>query len=557
VNAALFIGNTSEFWNDCNVFGRHEELWICRLCNEYGIVDRDVHLSSHGHAMHEAAVKKAVLARLPWTTSLLSHCTAQYHAPSERFTICPFQWTTMRTVSHYSWQTRLAPITYSHKEDKSDILAEPYLLTEQSGSGSDHVGSSSTVKRSWASISPTEATYSWSCRLCNVSGLKASAYWLHCLTDEHTVLATKSHVVDVTAVQGPELSNPPNETSQSQGAASTPIMIEPTERVECGVKLVSSAAAAAAAGLAIAKVESDMTLEIDQSTSSTKALDDNAQSESVEEQSLATPVPHDMDQVSSGTESDASEDEITKAVNTTSEPEVDDEENNRKVNVDDPKSLPQQNSEDGATHTRPEPKHFTVDELKELVKFVARNSDDDNWSCSLCNISNISTHKVKDHCLGGRHYAILERTRQLQELSTFVTPNTDNHHWTCRLCAISNLQSHSVQEHCLGKRHATAHAAMKRNESPRQNEETADTHQPAPAMTKEVQEFEKQLTERARTDLRFGFMGLSNNAWSCSLCQVHGLKMKDVEPHCLGKRHTTALRSREPHQQAPSSQQSK
>ena len=143
--------------------------------------------------------------------------------------------------------------------------------------------------------------------------------------------------------------------------------------------------------------------------------------------------------------------------------------------------------------------------------------------------------------------------------SIFVTKNKDNEYWSCQLCEIINLQGHSVDVHCNGKRHRQAlERTIRRHQSSILSPIKCIVVARSPRkVLEECLAFQISIDSTARTDPRFAYItynplesdfseeASSSLSWSCRLCtpMIHGLKMKDIEPHCLGKKHTIAFQN--------------
>ena len=137
--------------------------------------------------------------------------------------------------------------------------------------------------------------------------------------------------------------------------------------------------------------------------------------------------------------------------------------------------------------------------------------------------------------------------------SVFVTKNTGNDFWTCQLCNIFNLQGHSVEVHCNGKKHRQALERKLRSHpssSPMTDDDDVVVARSPRKLLEDCLACQMWIDTTAQTDPRFAYLTYHARnsetslapSWSCRLCEpmIHGLNMKDLEPHCLGKKHTCA-----------------
>ena len=140
--------------------------------------------------------------------------------------------------------------------------------------------------------------------------------------------------------------------------------------------------------------------------------------------------------------------------------------------------------------------------------------------------------------------------------SIFVIKNKDNEYWSCQLCDISNLQGHSVDVHCNGRKHRQAlETTLQRHPSTMLSPvKCAIVGRSPRKLLEECLAFQISMDITARSDPRFAYVtynpldsdiAASAMSWSCRICRpmIHGLKMKDIEPHCLGKKHTLSYQN--------------
>jgi hypothetical protein len=148
------------------------------------------------------------------------------------------------------------------------------------------------------------------------------------------------------------------------------------------------------------------------------------------------------------------------------------------------------------------------------------------------------------HSLETPRFSNVDRDAMHEPTSFFVTQNNDNIHWSCKLCGIFDLQEHSVKCHCLGRKHRLAlEKALRNSFSPPKPDFVCRSPR---KVLEERLSFQMALDDAGRADARFVHIvyneaSVTKSSWSCQLCNMHGLQMKDVEPHCLGKKHTTAF----------------
>lgn len=187
----------------------------------------------------------------------------------------------------------------------------------------------------------------------------------------------------------------------------------------------------------------------------------------------------------------------------------------------------------------------TVDEIVHHVDHLVR--DPISPSCSLETADHADIHASIEidsvcHSLETPKCSNVDRDAMCEPMSFFVSQNKDKVHWSCKLCGIFNLQEHSVKCHCLGRKHRLALEKAVRNScSPPKPDFVSRSPR---KILEERLSFQMALDDAARSDPRFVHIvyndaSTTKSSWSCQLCNMTGLQMKDVEPHCLGKKHTT------------------
>jgi hypothetical protein len=118
-----------------------------------------------------------------------------------------------------------------------------------------------------------------------------------------------------------------------------------------------------------------------------------------------------------------------------------------------------------------------------------------------------------------------------------VTQNKSNDKWSCSLCGIYDLQNLSVKSHIVGKRHTAAFERVTKKIF----EESR-----SPILRKrrnDKQKFCRKIQDMALLDAKFTtiqFNDADQGSFVCTLCKIETLQIKDVEPHCLGKKHASA-----------------
>lgn len=455
--------------------------------------------------------------------SMLSFFSIQYSAHSNggSFTIRPYQRTTLRLVTSsprfatVSVTRNIASDAFFSQEttkyqasqySKPDMVKKKPLLTaiQTFNLPSESMGSTKKIDLGqWACISPNEANYSWACDLCNVHGLKSSAYWLHCLSEEHSAaISLQPKPMDCPQPE-PTIKEssttmtcpPPTDVEKDQTRLKNPsrMLIESRPTTE-------------------SHIANDFCVE-----NGTERYIDLKEKDYVSGLDLATDSTHHL--VIS---------EVANALAFNCEEALSDFEKRSELQLC---QIPEPLTES---------KVFTEDELKELVRVITRNENDDNWSCSLCNVTNLQTHIVKSHCIGKQHSIHLVKARHTEHISASVTQNENNSNWSCSLCGIANLQTHSIQGHCIGKKHMSLYDRQQGKCSPEKQ-----AFNEGKLRNTDLLQYRIQLTELAQSDTRYSFLSMLNNTWACVLCSVKDLPIKDVEPHILGKKHASAIKAHE------------
>jgi hypothetical protein len=514
--------------------------WICLLCNVEDIQDREFHIRSAHHQSREVMVH-----RMP--ANVLAFLAPQYINGCVK--ICPYRWTTCRLA-----QTKLS--LHPGKFDTSSSIRIPISDRAEKPTTARNVGSSTAAPRDvrFACISPSEANYSWSCSLCNIHGLKAQAFWLHCLGTQHTEASQKvleeqlaAELVSAATKQEAQgefkLNSPVEEATKNE--EENPVMHPTAQKgVEVDPQLATFFAEVEQVG-ACASVSPANTFK--PKTCVMEQVDVKTHPELIE--SLAG-APVEQEGVEVPGDSLGAE-QITQLVSK-AEPELvtslaDDEPTVQAQERELVEVVAEEPAEQGVFQLSATPMGF----LKQEESSVVEQATQENAKATpelIDPFSGEPAEQASVEVIAALMQAtnnVLSVHEQLERVAA-VTRNEESECWSCSLCGIYNLQAHSVKNHCLGKKHKAAF------DKTRQQPQLPSSSKGELGLLKNqllevMVEHDKTIQEAARTDERYAFLNMveENGSWSCSLCNVHELKVKDTDPHCIGKRHTAAFRAQE------------
>lgn len=401
----------------------------------------------------------------------------------------------------------------------------------------------------FACISPSEANYSWSCSLCDIHGLKAQTFWLHCLGQQHTQASQSALeeqlAAELEAVAAEHSAQSKLEVKKEAINQKEKSIGAMREYVETESELVESLALELPVQQVNAKVSAFSTPSI---TPEPLCMVETATRGDVKAEPLLLKHSGDCELVK------GEEVIVMKAMSETLSVA-------EQVAQEDVETLSQLVKPAGGE----EPEALIVvvpgsmDNLEKptLAEPFVKVSVEQVFVNDTVFITDVIMHKTKPDLVKlPKEDAMEEITLESIapcsftvnnistkadhfERSAFATRNDDNEYWSCNLCGIYTLQAHSVKSHCLGKKHMKAFEIAHQPQirlSPKQST-------PSTEMKLKVKfAFDKSIQEAACVDKRFTFVSLveAGSAWYCTLCKIKTLQVKDVKPHCLGKRHLTA-----------------
>lgn len=543
--------------------------WICLLCNVHDISDRMHHVGSASHQNRETLIlgrsdDKSSLGRSS-SSSFLTFDTPQFNSNKGCFKICPYRWTTCRLLSQNN-KIMLHPppgrmVTSISTDDNSALLdpskkAQPLLEVQARPRDVARAPRSLSNSRDdvrFACISPSSSNSSasggantefcsWSCGLCDVHGLKAAAFWLHCLGDQHTAasqMALEDQLFAAAANFETELllANQQN----AQGEIEWDESFSTAEgSIRAGEKMQLVEVSSVEVESAHDKQSSDSLLK-EEPGSGVQVFEDaheNFENEPDHVESL-------FDELS---EQDAMEVFVLHTDIVKSE----------ESSVVEQAGSGDIEAESGFTES------FTDDELVgqelERDKYATDEEPFDGIAIAAAPPTESTKHEdasktEEPELIDPSAGEVVEQSSipftatkaltagELLERSASLTRNKDSIHWSCSLCGISDLQAHSVKSHCLGKKHnANFDQTLQLLQLPPAPEKESLS---ASTSLEQALAFDNTLEEAARTDESYTFINLAdeNISWSCSMCKIQGLHMKDVVPHCMGKRHKASFRA--------------
>jgi hypothetical protein len=617
---------------------------ICLLCNSFGIVDRIHHMkNSVRHCAFLSILQHTTLFQGPSYFSLpsiqiMDRCSSSERSESS-ITICPYRWVTFHILrNEFGGTTLFAHLKGSFgRRFRSHDMVTPASSQHVVDSGSpasyqnidvvNHFLPTTDSSNATLPRANHELNDSWFCSLCHVYGLTSNQFWMHCLTDDHTMKLTtlkkrksspavpsnpNSHPLrpvsgkfgrishDHTSVVPKDVISPikaisPNDENQTPNRTKPSDYTNVSEEVDSSFCTVPStiildetSAPCVAQDASVFHPEdamrdgfSDCTDENGSADVNPKdiLLSPNRRDELPEshialvDQGCSTEVTDRISMLSAVSAffdmdcANASEDETSVVTIGTTSVTDDSTMKGQSIFVGCLASdlMEEGNMEEGDNLEREDDQRETeallsnvemqlptvvveiVDESVDQIDHLAK--DPICLSCSVETADHTDVHSSIEidsvsHSLETPKFSNVDHDATREPMSFFVAQNKDKIHWSCKLCGIFNLQEHSVNCHCSGRKHRLAlEKALRNSFSPPKPDFVSRSPR---KVLEERLSFQMALDDAARTDPRFVHIvftdtSTTKSSWSCQLCNMHGLQMKDVEPHCLGKKHTMSF----------------